>query len=151
MELSIWLELGTILPPMAPLNVWCKLSNKLWRSRTKLQKMRCKTCCEITGALRYQPVIRRASCLTDVKSALKLTPYCRGRQPFASHGPNVECTTLWRAGLFINTIIHIHFSILRYIATISIIPITKSKIYVFTLQQHSINVTLDAACFVKVF
>jgi len=38
--------------------------------------MRCKTSCEITGALRYQPVTRPANCLTDVKSALKLTPYC---------------------------------------------------------------------------
>jgi len=76
MALSIWLELRTILPPMAPLNVWCKLSNKRWRSRTKPQKMRCKPSCEITGALRYQPVTRQASCLTDVKSALKLTPYC---------------------------------------------------------------------------
>jgi len=63
MELSVWLELRTVLPPVAPLNVWCK-------------KMSCKTSCEITGALRYQPVTRQASCLTDVKSALNLTPYC---------------------------------------------------------------------------
>ena len=27
----------------------------------------------------------------------------------------------------------------------------NSKIYAFTLQQHNTNVTLDVACFVKVF
>ena len=27
----------------------------------------------------------------------------------------------------------------------------NSKIYAFTLQRHNINVTLDVACFVKVF
>ena len=61
--------------------------------------------------------------------------YTRGRQPFASHGPNVECATFWRAGIFIQT----RFSILHYIATISIIPITKIAKYVYS---HFNNTTL---------
>ena len=75
--------------------------------------------------------------------------YNRGRQPSASHGPNVKCTNFWRAGIFINTMIQTLCRILCYIAIISIIPITKIAKYMHS--HFNINVTLDVACFVKVF
>ena len=52
------------------------MPSTFWVSTGLWLKMHCKTSWEITGAPRYQPVTRQASCLTDVKSALKLTPYC---------------------------------------------------------------------------
>ena len=58
-------------------------------------------------------------------------------EPFAGRGPNVERTTFWRAGIFINTIIQTRFSILRYIATISIILITKIAKYMHSLFNNT--------------
>ena len=68
-----------------------------------------------------------------------LTDYNRVRQPFGSDESNIECTTFWWAEIFINTIIQTRFSILRYIATISIILITKIAIY---MHAHFNNTTL---------
>jgi len=67
--------------------------------------MRCKTSCEITGALRYQPVTRQASCSKDVKSALKLTPYClhlltllRAKKLRSLNSLSVSCPQLNKVG-----------------------------------------------------
>ena len=61
------------LPPTAPLNVWCKLSNKRLKKSAKAPKDALQDFL-ITVALVYQPNAKRIA--TDVKSVLILKPYC---------------------------------------------------------------------------
>ena len=101
------------------------------------QLFTCKLCLQFSG-LRMRNFTWNRFPIKNLLIDSLLTPTVRGRQPFASHGPNVEWT-LWRAGIFINTIIQTHFSILRYIAIISIIPITKRAKYMYS---HFNNIAL---------